>query len=265
VFTVGQLVQPDTVEEAYRILTEKKEAAVLGGCAFLRLGSRFIGTAIDLSHLNLGKITEHADSFEIGAMTTFRMLETDPALNKFFDGLLAEAVKPIIGVQFRNAVTVGATVFSKYGFSDLITALLVLETEVELAHGGRMALEVFLNRPYEKDLLTRLWIHKDGRRAAYQSFRNSASDFPILTAAVSLLDGQGKIVVGARPLKAAIAVQASQELGRIDLNSQRIDQIAALAAEEMTFGANMRGSAEYRRELCKVLVKRAVTEVAACK
>lgn len=264
-FTVGQLVQPDTVAEAYRILTEKKDAAVLGGCAFLRMSSRTIGTAIDLSHLNLEKITEHADSFEIGAMTTFRMLETDPGLNKFFDRLLAEAVKPIIGVQFRQAVTVGATVFSKYGFSDLITALLALDTDVELAHGGRMSLEAFLNRPYEKDLLIRVWIRKDSRRAAYQSFRNSASDFPILTAAVSLLNGQGRIIVGARPLKAAIAVKASQELGRLDLNSQRIVEIASLTAGEMAFGANMRGSAEYRQELCKVLVKRAVTEVAACK
>jgi len=265
VFTVGQLVQPDTVAEAYRILTDKKDAVVLGGCAFLRMGSRAIGTAIDLSHLGLEGIKEHADTIEIGAMTTFRMLETDPAVKKVFDGLLADAVKPIIGVQFRNVVTVGATVFSKYGFSDLITALLALETEVELAQGGRMALETFLNRPYEKDLLIRLWIRKDDRRAAYQSFRNSASDFPILTVAVSLLPGQGRIVVGARPLKAAIAVKASQELTKMDLSSQRIDEIASLAAAEMTFGANMRGSAEYRRELCRVLVKRAVTEVAACK
>ena len=264
-FTVGQLIQPDTVAEAYRILKEKKDAAVLGGCAFLRMGSRAIGTAIDLSHLDLMGIKEHDDVVEIGAMTTFRMLETDSIVNKCFDGLLADAVKPIIGVQFRNVVTVGATVFSKYGFSDLITALLALETEVELAHGGRMALETFLNRSYEKDILTRVWIRKEARRTAYQSFRNSASDFPILTAAVSLLPGQGRIVIGARPLKAAIAQKASLEMSRMDLHSLRIDEIASLAAEEMTFGANMRGSAEYRRELCKILVKRAVAEVAACK
>ena len=264
-FTVKELAQPDTVEEAYRILTDNKDAVVLGGCAFLRMGSRAIGTAIDLSRLGLQGLREHAGVIEIGAMTTFRMLETDLLLRQYFDGLLAEAVKAVVGVQFRNGVTVGGTVFSKYGFSDLIPALLALETEVELARGGRMALEDFLDRPYEKDILLRLWVQKDGRRAVYRSFRNSASDFPILTAAVSLLPGQGRIVIGARPLKAALAVKASQKLSEMDFSDERMDEIASLAAAEMSFGSNMRGSAEYRRELCKVLVKRAVAEVAACK
>jgi len=264
-FTVGRLAQPDTIEEAYRILMEERDAAILGGCAFLRMGSRKIGTAIDLTHLDLKAVREHEDWMEIGAMTTLRMIETDPAINNRFDGLLAEAVKPVIGVQFRSIVTVGATVFSKYGFSDLIPALLALETEVELAHGGRMALETFLNRPFEKDILVRLWIRKDERRAACRSFRNSASDFPILTVAVSLLAGQGRIVIGARPSKAEIALKASRELSNLDANCPRIEEIASIAADEMSFGTNMRGSAEYRRELCKVLVKQAVAEVAACK
>ncbi|MBP1764892.1 MAG: FAD-binding protein [Firmicutes bacterium] len=264
-FTVGRLAQPNTIGEAYRVLTEERDAAILGGCAFLRMGSRKISTAIDLTNLGLKGIREHADWLEIGAMTTFRMLETDPLTSKRFDGVLVEAVKQVLGVQFRNLVTVGATVFSKYGFSDLIPALLVLETEVELANAGRITLETFLNRPSGKDILLRVWIRQDGRRAAYRSFRNSASDFPVLTAAVSWLPGQGRIVIGARPSKAEIAVKASQILSEMDFDGPKIDEIASIAAAEMSFGSNMRGSAEYRRELCKVLVKRAVAEVAACK
>ena len=49
-------------------------------------------------------------------MTTLRDLEVSPILNKYFNGVIGNCVKDIIGVQFRNVVTVGASVFSKYGF-----------------------------------------------------------------------------------------------------------------------------------------------------
>ena len=69
-------------------------------------------------------------------MTTLRDLEVNPILNKYFDGVLPKSVRDIIGIQFRNVVTVGGSVFSRYGFSDLIVGLLALETEVELYNGG---------------------------------------------------------------------------------------------------------------------------------
>ncbi|WP_338013823.1 hypothetical protein [Desulforamulus profundi] len=40
---------------------------------------------------------------------------------------------------------------------------------------------------------------------------------------------------------------------------------AAMAVEELSFGSNIRGTAEYRKAMCKVLVKRAITEVLQCK
>ena len=122
-FTIQRLVQPETIEEAYKILTEKKLNTVLGGTCFLRMGSKRIGTAIDLSKLNLDYIKEDEEYIEIGAMATFRDIETSSVLNENFNGVLPKSVESIIGVQFRNIVTVGASIFSKYGFSDLITRI----------------------------------------------------------------------------------------------------------------------------------------------
>ncbi|HVJ49639.1 FAD binding domain-containing protein [Desulfitobacterium sp.] len=271
-FTIRDLVQPATIEEAYATLISKKMNTVLGGCLFLKMGSKRIGTAIDLSNPELGLkgIREHEDSFEIGAMATFREVETYPQFQEFFQGVLPQAVRNIIGVQFRNGVTVGASVFSKYGFSDLLTALLALDAEVELFHGGRMTLQAFLAQPYEKDILTKIWLQKNTRRAAYQCLRNSASDYPVLNVAVSELEGQWRIVVGARPQRAILAARASQKLsehvsasGALLQNDETlIEDIAKLAAEELSFGTNMRGSAEYRQAICPVLVKRALREVA---
>lgn len=264
-FTIKELVQPNTLDEAYGILIKHISNTVLGGCAFLKLGSKKIDTAIDLSKLGLQYIKEQAGYIEIGAMTTFRALETSVVLQNSFSGILPQSVSQIIGVQFRNTVTIGATVFSKYGFSDVLTALLALDTEVELFKAGRMTLEEFLARPSGKDILTKIFIKKNEREASYQSMRNSASDYPILTVAVSRLQDQWRIVVGARPLRATLAEKAAQKLSDNALTDEHIERAAALAAEEITFGTNIRGNAEYRKSICQVLVKRAIMEVLQCK
>src|ERR1035437_3876800 len=119
-FTVLDIVQPATMDEAYKILMEKRNNTILGGCAFLRLGSSRIGMGIELSKLGLDYIVEDNNYIEIGAMATLRDLEMNTAVQENFNGVLAKAVSNIIGVQFRNVVTVGASVFSKYGFSDVI-------------------------------------------------------------------------------------------------------------------------------------------------
>ncbi|MFT8315329.1 MAG: FAD binding domain-containing protein [Clostridium sp.] len=260
-FTIQKLVQPERLAAAYKILIERKNNNILGGCAFLRMGSKSIGTAIDLSKLDLNYIREQDDYIEIGAMTNLREFETHYLFKEYFGGVLGEAVRNIIGVQFRNIVTVGATVFSKYGFSDVITALLALDTEVELYNGGRINLEDFLNMPYEKDILTRIFIKKNSRKAVYKDFRNAVSDYPILNVTVSTLKNNWIIVVGARPGKAAIAKEASKELSKENLTEEDIDKAADMASKELAFGTNMRGSGEYRKAMCKVLVKRAIMEV----
>ena len=256
-FTIEDIYRPRDVGEAYRLLTEKKDSVLLGGCAFLRLGSRRIAAAIDLAGAGLDYIAERDGFVELGAMATFRMVETHPALAANFGGLLPQAVGNVLGVQFRHTATVGATVFSKYGFSDLITPLLALDTEVELYQGGRMPLAVFLDTPPSRDILTRVLVRKDGRRAAYQSLRGSAADFPIVNAAVSRIGGKWTVVVGARPQRAQIALAASAALdGGADPTAA-----AALAAGELAFGGNAKASAEYRRAMAAVLVKRAIREV----
>ena len=263
-FTLMELVQPTSLEEAYEILTKRKNNIVIGGSAFLRMGKKRIGTGIDLSALNLNLIEESSDYIEIGSMTTLRDLEVSPILNKYFDGVLPKSVRDIIGVQFRNVVTVGGSVFSRYGFSDLIVGLLALETEVELYKGGRMLLEEFLNKDYEKDILVKLYIKKNNVNAVYKCMRNSRSDYPILNMSVSKTDNNFKICVGARPQRATVAYKASEFLSNNELNEENIVKASEIACEELVFGSNMRASKEYRKAMCKSLVKNALMEVSSC-
>ncbi|MFR3499726.1 MAG: FAD binding domain-containing protein, partial [Paraclostridium bifermentans] len=105
-FTLTDIVQPNTLEEAYSILTKRKNNQILGGTAFLRMGKKRIGTGIELSNLNLDYIKEDDNFIEIGAMTTLRSLETSDIIKNNFK-ILTDSVRDIIGVQFRNVVTVG--------------------------------------------------------------------------------------------------------------------------------------------------------------
>lgn len=264
-FTMTNLVQPDTLEEAYKILTEKKTNTVLGGCAFLRMSSKRIGTGIELSKLNLNYIKEDDNYVEIGAYASFRDLETSPLLNKYFNGVIPKSIKDIIGVQFRSIVTVGASVFSKYGFSDLIPTMLTLDCEVELFKAGRMSLEDFIKRPYEKDILTRIYLKKSEKKAVYKHLRNSVSDYSILNLAVSKSENKFIIAVGARPAYAKIAIKASEYLSQGTISEDIIEKAGDMAAEELGFGNNMRGSSDYRKSMCSVLVKRALKEVSECR
>ena len=262
-FTLTDIVQPNTLEEAYSILTKKKNNQILGGTAFLRMGKKRIGTGVELSNLNLDYIKEDDDFIEIGAMTTLRSLETNEIIKNNFK-ILTDSVRDIIGIQFRNVVTVGGSVFSKYGFSDLIVALLCLDTEVETYKGGRLSLDEFLNKKYEKDILTKIYINKNAKKAAYKSMRNAKSDYPILNVSVSKIDNEFKICIGARPQRAKVAKEASKFLSNNQLNDANIEKAIDLIKDDVEFGTNMRASKEYREQISKVLVKRAIMEVSKC-
>lgn len=262
-FTLTEIVQPSTLEEAYSILVKRKNNQILGGTAFLRMGNKRIGTGIELSNLNLDYIKEDEKFVEIGSMTTLRSLETSNIINNNFS-ILKDAVRDIIGIQFRNVVTVGGSVFSKYGFSDLIVALLCLDTEVETYKGGRISLDEFLNKGYEKDILTKIYIKKNNKKAVYKSMRNAKSDYPILNVSVSKIDNNFKICVGARPQRAKVAIKASEFLSNNEINDKNIDIALDMMVDEIRFGSNMRASKEYRLQISKVLVKRAIMEVTKC-
>ena len=130
--TFGDYIKPTSIAEAYESFKLKKNATLIGGGCYLRMGNRRIGLAIDLSDAGLNYIYENENSIEIGAMTTLREIETSQALSDNFGAVISDSVKHIIGIQLRNIATIGATVFSKYGFSDPITALLALNAELVL-------------------------------------------------------------------------------------------------------------------------------------
>lgn len=251
-FTGKTYLIATSLDEAYDTLQKHKINTIVGGCGWLKMTHRRIWTAIDLTRLGLDQITETAETVEIGACVSLRQLETHPVLKQLWGGILPRSVEHIVGVQFRNTATVGASVFMRAGFSDLLTALLALDVTVFLHHGGAVPLEEFMGQPFKKDILTGISICKDGRKAAYIAMRRTATDFPVLAAAVSQGEHGWTVSVGARPARAARAHGAAQLLGE-----GKLAEAAQAASHELRYSGNMRGSEAYRRTLAGVLVRRA--------
>lgn len=258
-FNIKKYVVVDSLEEAYK-LNQSKKANVLGGLLWMKMGKKTIQTAIDLSNLGLDKIEENEDCFEIGAMVTLRDLEVNKSLNEYFYGAIKDSVKSIVGVQFRNCATVGGSIFSRFGFSDPLTCFLALDSYVKLYKGGIVPMKEFVDMPYDNDILEKVIIKKDGRKISYMSHRNTSTDFPVLTCAVSKVNGKFEASIGARPQKATLVADKENILSE-NPTCEEIEKFAAYVQNKLTFGSNMRASKEFRSHLCKVLVKRCINEI----
>lgn len=258
---IGDYRQPASPEEAYEILNTTKSAVVLGGCAYLKLAGRKIDTAIDLSKLSLDRIVECGETLEIGSMVTLREIETHPLMCKLFSGLLSASVEHIVGVQLRNIVTIGGSVMGRYPFSDPITALVALDACLVFQNAGTVRLEEYLEGKGYKDILLKIIVDKNTKSAAYKSVRKSATDYAIINTAVAKNTTGYRIVVGARPGRSARAISAEKYLAENGISEASIKEAAKIAAEELKFGDNPRGSALYRKAVCPVLIERALKEV----
>ncbi len=253
--TIKEYVKVSSLEQAYE-LNQKRTNRIIGGMLWMKMGKEKIHTAIDLSELGLDTIEETKDEFIIGCMVTLRQLECHGGLSDWSGGFIRESVKDIVGVQFRNLATIGGSLFGRFGFSDVLTAFLVLDTEVELYKGGRVSLEEFAEWKPDRDILVRVIVKKSKGERIYLSHRNTKTDLPVLTIAVSSGENGIKIAAGARPQR-AIIVTVGKICGREMTGSlEEIEKYAKELASGIPVGSNMRASAAYRSHLAEVLIRR---------
>ena len=218
---IKDYVRVGSLEEAYE-LNQKRSACILGGMLWTKMGQRQVQTAIDLSGLGLDQIEESEEEFSIGCIVTLRQMEEHEGLNAYTDGAARESVRSIVGVQFRNLATVGGSIFGRFGFSDVLTLFLALDTEVELVHAGRMPLAEFACSKRDRDLLVRL------------------------------------IVKAAR---VELPAELAEKLAAGKASAEELKAAASEISDQFTYGSNMRGSAEYRHHLGRVLLRRCMEEI----
>lgn len=273
-FYYNQYVRAQSLDEAYE-LYQKKPNFVLGGMLWLKMKNKTLGTAIDLCDLGLDQIDEDENEFRIGAYATLRQIETHEALNAYTHGAIAESVRHIVGVQFRNVATVGGSIWGRFGFSDVMTIFRALGAKVQLHKAGIMDLDEFAALPRTtRDVLVSVIVPKNAKGIVYLSQRNHSTDFPVLTCAVANRSGRYVAVIGASPYMAepvwdedgildgitGAKSDGNKALTENSENNGKIEKFAGYVAEHIRFGSNIRAGAEYREMICKVLTRRAVKQ-----
>lgn len=258
--TIQNYVKAKSLEEAYE-LNQKRNNRILGGMLWVKMTTANVNTVIDLSELGLDTIEETDEEFILGAMVTLRELENHEGLNAYTDNAVKDALKDIVGVQFRNLATIGGSIWGRFGFSDVLTVFLSMDTYVELYKAGTIPLSEFVKMKYDRDLLIRIRVKKTPGKYTYDAVRIQRTDFPVITCAISKVAGEYRLVVGARPGKARLLLDENNLLAE-GITQESITAFAKWASGKLPTGTNNRGSAAYRSRLIRTLIGRQLTKFA---
>lgn len=166
-----------------------------------------------------------------------------------------------MGVQLRNTATVGGSIYGRFGFSDVLSAFLALDSYVELTGAGRVPLAEFVDMGYVRDVIEHVVVVKHDYRASYEAVRKAATDFPSLNVTAAWWDNSWHVAVGARPLRATLL--QGEACGLVSEQPSE-DELRALAASVrvLSYGTNLWGSADYRRCISAPLAVQAVRRAA---
>jgi carbon-monoxide dehydrogenase medium subunit len=219
-------------------------------------------------------ITEEGNGLRIGALTTITELDESPLIGGAYE-IIRDAASQMATRQIRNTATVGGNIAGANPCADLPPVLIVLNSiAVVFSEQGpnEVPLQDLITGPRETllkqdELLAAIVVPQPPPRfgAAYARFglRNGNSIAVATVAASLVLDDDGavhdvQIALGAvapRPVKVDAA---NLWLEGRKLNGDSFDEVARAAMEAAQPISDVRGSAEYRRELVGVLTKRAL-------
>ncbi|HEX5627911.1 MAG TPA: xanthine dehydrogenase family protein subunit M [Actinomycetota bacterium] len=263
----------DSVDEAIQALSDGTEAKLLaGGHSLLPLMKVRLARPsllVDISRLqDLKYVKEEGDRVAIGALTRHHDVANSEALQELCP-IVSYAAGEIGDPQVRHVGTIGGSVAHADPASDMPSVLTALDAEMVVRGPGgvrNVGAGDFFKGLFETDLatdevLTEIRVPKTtGRGWSYLKFQRRAQDWALVAVAALAQNGAGPSValtnMADRPMRAA---GVEEEL------AGGADPAAASerAAEGTSPPSDAFASAEYRLELVKVLVRRALEEAQA--
>lgn len=261
----------ESVDDAIEVLTDNPDAKILAGghslLPLMRLRLARPAMLVDITRIqDLKYVKEEDGHVAIGALTRHHDVATSEALQQLCPILPFTASK-IGDPQVRHVGTIGGSVAHADPAGDIPTVLLALGAEM-VVHGPNgetraVGASDFFRGLFEPDLrsnevLTEIRVSKTaGRGWSYVKFHRRAQDWALVGVAALAANGTGAAValtnMADRPIR---ATGVEEELsGGADPATA-----AQRAAEGTRPPSDAFASAEYRQELVKVLVRRALEE-----
>lgn len=271
---------PKTVEEALSLLSQYKgEAKIIAGgqsmLVVMRQGLLAPEYVVDIKGITaLDYMTyEEREGLRIGALTTHRAIEKSPLIQKHFR-VLSEMERNLATIQTRNWGTIGGNLCHGDPAGDPAPVLIALDAKLKLKSlsGERIVdMEGFSKDMLEVDLEPDemlIEIQVPTRRphtgVAHEKLMVMQGDAGIVGAAVSITlksrDGvceDARIVISnAASVPLRVREAEKRLIGKV-VNDHLLAEAGEIVSAEADPPSDVHASAEYRREMVKVFVKRA--------
>jgi carbon-monoxide dehydrogenase medium subunit len=230
---------------------------------------------VDISAVDLNYVKVERRKLSIGGAANFQQIVASKELNETLNGLLPKAAQAYSTRIQRNTTTLQDVLFGYATFFDLLTALLALDTQVTVQ--GKQKRVVPLASFFSKENRTVLG---NTEIAVDFSAKLPSGDVGASLQRVALTDGDAVAILnvvavlkmtGKKCSEARIAVGGGvpapvrltaleQELAGKPLDAALVESVSAKAADLIQPVSDVRGSAQYRKQISSVLVRRALAE-----
>jgi carbon-monoxide dehydrogenase medium subunit len=268
--------RPETMEEALSLLDEHGEDAkvLAGGMSLIPLMKlRFAspGHLVDVNRIvELQGISEGDGSLRIKAVTRHREIAESEVIGQRY-GALATAAPMVADPIVRNLGTLGGSISHADPAGDFGSVLLAVGAEVVVrSSGGERVLSIddflvdtFTTALQPNEILTEIRIPEPRPRSGgtYLKLERKVGDFATVAVAVdlSLADGHiaragiGLTAVGPKNLRAP---EAEASLAGAEPTEEACAEAGRLAAQTARPISDVRGSADYKRHVVEVFVRR---------
>jgi carbon-monoxide dehydrogenase medium subunit len=269
---------PSTLDEAIALMAKLGDAAkILAGGQSLIPAMRFRLTSpdvlVDINRIpELGRLEERDGHLVIGALVREHELDESTLVEASYP-LLHDTTRVIADPLVRNHATVGGNLAHSDPANDHPATMLAYDAKI-VARGPKgartIAIDDFFTGLFENSLapgeiLTEIRIPKPGAGAggAYLKLERKVGDFAVAAVAVQLVHAGGKLAsirigltnVSPVPMRAK---QAEALLAGKAPDATAVDAASRAAAAECDPSPDLRGGVDYKRDMIRVLTKRAI-------
>lgn len=262
---------PETIEEAIHLLAEQDARPLYGGMALHRESPHDVSAVVDLSHLGLDQHHVTEQKLALGSMMTLEAARraclsmTERVPNAAF---LADVIRAEAPITVRNTMMLGDLLVERQSNSVLMTALVLLDAQIE-ANGWARFIHEWLDAPdieVKNALITEIALEPGalGARYAFEKVARTPADQPIVGAMSYVArDASGNLV----DVRLAMCGVAEQPIPLPTVDEELIanngDLEAALEKLDVQPPGDHWGSAEYRTAMARVLARRVLTQTLA--
>jgi len=277
--------EPQSIDEALSLLKKLRgEAKVLAGGTDLlvqmkqrNIAPKYLVNIKGIPGLDRIRYSEK-EGLTIGSLATIADLEDSLIIRERYP-ILHTAARELGTQQVRNVATVGGNLCNASPAAETAPALIALGASAKIVSRSKekvVKLEDFFTGPGETvlktgEMLVEIYVPKlaSNSKGVYfkHAFRKKLETAIVGIAVLANFNGKGesfkdiRIVLGAVAPTPKRALRAEEIARGKRMDESLLEEVAFLSSEESNPITDVRATAEYRREMVKVFVKRAIKEM----